>query len=164
MDGLRLRAREASDAEALAVLMNLPGVRFGTLREPFVSVAAVRALMERPAASAIVAERGDVLVGVTILIRGAGRTAHTASLVIFVHDDHVGTGVGTALMTAVLDVADNWLGLRRVALTVNADNARGIRLYEKFGFEVEGRLRQEVLRNGVFIDSLAMARLKSPPG
>lgn len=164
MDGLRLRAREASDAEALAVLMNLPGVRFGTLREPFMSVAAARALVERPAASAIVAEHGGALVGMTALIRGAGRTAHAASLVIFVHDDHVGTGVGTALMAAVLDVADNWLGLRRVALTVNADNARAIRLYEKFGFEVEGRLRQEVLRDGIFIDSLAMGRLKPPPG
>ena len=36
-----------------------------------------------------------------------------------------GMGVGTALMRAALDLADNWLGLRRVELTIYADNATG---------------------------------------
>ncbi|MCU4159988.1 GNAT family N-acetyltransferase [Acidiphilium sp. AL] len=155
-----IRAREPGDAEAIATLMNLPGVRFGTLRTPFVSVEFARTWMGYPVAAALVAERGGQIVGTTSLMRGEGRTAHSASMLIFVHDDHVGSGVGSALMAALLDLADNWLGLRRISLTVNADNARGIALYRKFGFEVEGGLRDEVLRDGVFIDSLAMARLR----
>jgi putative acetyltransferase len=70
------------------------------------------------------------------------------------------TMLGPALMTALLDVADHRLGLKRVALRVNADNARAIRLYRKVGFEVESTLRRDVLRDGQFIDNLAMARLR----
>jgi L-amino acid N-acyltransferase YncA len=35
-------------------------------------------------------------------------------------------------------------------------------LYRKFGFEVEGRLRDYALRDGVFVDTLSMARLRMP--
>ena len=51
----------------------------------------------------------------------------------------------------------------RVELQVNVDNARAVRLYERFGFEKEGRLRANVLRDGAFIDSFMMARLRPPP-
>ena len=160
MSGITLRAREPSDAEGITALMNLPGVRFGTLRTPFITMEFTRKWMTHEVAAALVAEQDGKLIGTTSLMRGQGRTAHAGSMLIFVHDDHVGIGVGTALMTALLDLADHWLGLRRVSLTVNADNARAVALYKKFGFEIEGTLRGEVLRDGVFIDSLAMARLK----
>ena len=55
-----------------------------------------------------------------------------------VRDDWQGKGVGTALMEAVPDLADNWLGLTRIELSVYTDNAAGAALYKKFGFEVEG--------------------------
>ncbi len=157
---LVLRAREKSDAAAIAALMNLPGVRFGTLRIPFISIAFAESWGMGPDQKTILAVRSEAVIGITMLMPGRERTAHAASMLIFVHDDHVGSGVGTALMTALLDVADNWLGLKRVALTVNADNERAIRLYRKFGFEVEGTLRGDVLRDGHFIDNLAMARLR----
>jgi putative acetyltransferase len=163
MSEFRLRAREPDDAEGIRALMNLPGVRFGTLRLPFVSSEFIRKWIEYPNAAALVAERDGWIIGTTMLMRGEGRTAHAASMLIFVHDDFVGQGIGKALMTALLDLADNWLGLRRVSLTVNADNARAVALYRKFGFEVEGILRGEVLRDGVLIDSLAMARLRAAP-
>jgi putative acetyltransferase len=160
MTDLVLRAREKSDAAAIAALMNLPGVQFGTLRTPFISSTFVESWGTEPTFKTILAERDREVIGLAILMPGRERTAHAASLVIFVHDDHVGTGVGSALMTALLDVADRWLGLKRVALTVNADNALAIGLYRKFGFEIEGRLRGDVFRDGQFIDSLAMARLR----
>lgn len=75
-----------------------------------------------------------------------------------IHDDHVGKGIGTAFMTELIDIADNWLGLKRLELTVYVDNAPAIRLYEKFGFVSEGIRRQDTFRAGEFVD-LAMARL-----
>ncbi|MDH1011491.1 GNAT family N-acetyltransferase [Pseudomonas nicosulfuronedens] len=71
-----------------------------------------------------------------------------------------GRGVGTRLLAALMEVADNWMGLRRVELTVYTDNAPAIALYRKFGFEVEGTLREFALRDGVYADVLSMARLR----
>ena len=43
-----------------------------------------------------------------------------------VRDDWQGRGVGTALMEAALDLADNWLNLTRIELEVYTDNAAAI--------------------------------------
>jgi putative acetyltransferase len=78
-----------------------------------------------------------------------------------VHDDFVGRGVGSALMKAVLDLADNWLDLRRVDLTVFTDNPNAIRLYEKSGFVKEGHFKQFAFRDGEYVDAYSMARLRT---
>ena len=80
-----------------------------------------------------------------------------------VRDAWQGKGVGTALMQAALDLADNWLGLRRIELRVYADNEPAIALYRKFGFEIEGTHRLYAIRNGVYVDSLSMARIIAGP-
>lgn len=76
-----------------------------------------------------------------------------------VHDDWQGKGVGTALMEAATDFADKWLNLLRLELMVYTDNQPGIRLYKKFGFEIEGRLRQVAFRDGQYVDVFYMGRL-----
>jgi L-phenylalanine/L-methionine N-acetyltransferase len=65
------------------------------------------------------------------------------------------------LMDAMIDLADNWLNLRRIELTVYADNEPAVRLYQKFGFEVEGTLRNYAFRDGQLIDALSMARVRA---
>ncbi len=65
-------------------------------------------------------------------------------------------GLGGRLMRQTLDAARQ-CGLHRVELSVHADNARAIALYEKIGFVHEGRGRDAVLIDGRYIDSLNMA-------
>src|SRR3712207_9346998 len=77
-----------------------------------------------------------------------------------VRDDWQGKGVGTALMEAALDLADNWLGLTRIELNVYTDNAAGVALYKKFGFEIEGTHRRYTFRNGEYVDAYSMARIR----
>jgi len=77
-----------------------------------------------------------------------------------VRDDWHGKGVGKAMMQAVIDLADKWLNLTRIELTVFTDNERAIALYRKFGFEAEGTLRKYAFRDGEFVDAYAMARVK----
>lgn len=76
-----------------------------------------------------------------------------------VHKDYQNKGVGTALMKALIDIADNWLMLVRVELTVFEDNKRAIHLYEKFGFKKEGVKQLAAIRNGKYVNELIMARI-----
>ena len=57
------------------------------------------------------------------------RMRHVGSIGMAVRDDWQSKGVGTALIEAALDLADNWLNLTRIELTVYVDNAAGIALY-----------------------------------
>jgi putative acetyltransferase len=61
-------------------------------------------------------------------------------------------------MEAALDLADNWLNLTRIELSVYTDNQIGIALYEKFGFEIEGTHRRYASRSGEYVDAHSMAR------
>jgi L-phenylalanine/L-methionine N-acetyltransferase len=88
------------------------------------------------------------------------RMRHVGSIGMSVRDDWQGRGIGTALMEAALDLADNWLNLTRIELRVYVDNAAAIALYKKFGFEVEGTHRHLAFRDGEFVDAYSMARLK----
>jgi putative acetyltransferase len=87
------------------------------------------------------------------------RRKHVASFGISVHPDFQSRGIGGALMAEMLDMADNWLNLMRVELTVAADNTRAIRLYEKHGFVAEGEGRFDIFTAGHYASSLRMARL-----
>jgi putative acetyltransferase len=71
--------------------------------------------------------------------------------------------VGSALMAAMCDYADNWAGVLRLELNVYVDNEPAIALYRKFGFEIEGTNRAFAMRDGCYVDSLVMARLHPNP-
>lgn len=160
-ENLVIRAVEAADAEGLTRLRNMPGFRFGTLRTPFQRLETTRKWLETlgPESTVIVATINGEIVGNAGLLRHTGRRGHSAAIIMGIHDDHVGKGIGTAFMAELIDIADNWLDLKRLELTVYVDNAPAIRLYEKFGFVSEGIRRKDAFRAGEFVDSLAMARL-----
>jgi putative acetyltransferase len=61
---------------------------------------------------------------------------------------------------ALVHLSDDWLNLKRLELTVYVDNEPAIRLYRKFGFEMEGTRRADTFRDGKYVDSYVMARLK----
>jgi L-phenylalanine/L-methionine N-acetyltransferase len=112
----------------------------------------------------IVAERNGEVVG------NAGahpvqhvRRRHTAGIGMAVAKHAQGHGVGTALMAAIIDWADNWAQLLRLELTVYPDNDAAIALYRKFGFVQEGTHRAFALRDGVYVDAHCMARLHPRP-
>jgi len=88
------------------------------------------------------------------------RLRHSGSVGIMVHKDYQGKGIGKALMNTLLDIADNWLMLVRVDLTVFIDNEKAINLYKKLKFVEEGIKRKAAIRNGKYEDEMIMARIK----
>ncbi|NSX56201.1 GNAT family N-acetyltransferase [Parasulfitobacter algicola] len=161
--GLIIRAARREDGGDLTLMANLPGVRHGTARLPFTTQSAIEGRLEAPGVNLLVAELEGTVVAQAFLMQQSGRRSHVGYTGIYVHDDHTGQGIGTKLIEALLDLADNWLGLRRMELTVNVDNADAVKLYERFGFEREGTKRGDILRDGAFVDCHMMARLKDAP-
>jgi L-phenylalanine/L-methionine N-acetyltransferase len=142
--------------------MELPKVRWGTLRLPFTSKDWWRKFMENPpdGTTAIVAVLDGKLVGCAGVMQLKGRRSHVGHIWVTVHDDFHGRGIGSAMMAALVDVSDNWLSLKRLELAVYVDNEPAVRLYRKFGFAVEGTRRADTFRDGEYVDSLIMARLR----
>jgi putative acetyltransferase len=58
------------------------------------------------------------------------------------------------------ELADRWLNLTRLELSVYVDNAPAIAVYRKFGFKEEGRFERYAFRDGEYVDALTMARLR----
>ena len=88
------------------------------------------------------------------------RRKHVGQLGMAVRDDFQGKGVGTALMQAAVDMADHWLDLLRLELGVFVDNEPAVRLYQRFGFVIEGTLTRYAFRAGEYADVYAMARFR----
>ena len=160
--GLSIRAREPDDWPQFAELLELPKVRWGTLRLPFASKDQYRKWLESPpeGMTGIVAVLDERIVGCADVTQQKGRRSHVGVIGICVHDDFHGRRIGSAMMAALIEVADDWLDLKRLELKVYTDNEAAIRLYRRFGFEVEGTLRADAFRGGAYVDSHMMARIR----
>lgn len=115
----------------------------------------------QPGHHRLVAVRDGQPVGsVSLVQHQRPRRVHSGTLGLMVHPDHWRTGVGTALMNAILDLADNWLNLLRVDLGVLSNNPAARHLYLKFDFENEGSRKAAVFGDGELLDEHIMARLR----
>ena len=167
---ITIRRARPDDAAAIARMMDEPSVFANLMQMPYASEEAHRArLLESQAPGktdlSLVAEQAGTVVGSAGMhpVGAALRRRHAAMIGISVIAEAQGRGVGTALMQALCDYADRWMGVLRIELTVYDDNARAIALYRKFGFEIEGRHRGYALRDGRYVDALTMARLHPAP-
>jgi ribosomal protein S18 acetylase RimI-like enzyme len=83
---------------------------------------------------------------------------HSGVLGMGVLQAYRGRGHGAALMQHTLADARE-KGFTRIELTVRVDNERAKRLYEKFGFAIEGLCQRHMRVRGAYYDSYLMACL-----
>ncbi|HYP26894.1 MAG TPA: GNAT family N-acetyltransferase [Blastocatellia bacterium] len=168
VEGLHIRRAEPDDCSAIHEIYSCPKAFAGTLQLPYPSREDWRRRLAEPEEGTyfLVAVVGGRVVGMFGLhtFPNKPRRRHAATIGMGVHDEWQGKGVGTALMRAGVDMADNWLNLSRLELEVYTDNEAAIRLYERFGFEREGTLRQYAFREGRYVDSYVMGRLRPSGG
>lgn len=161
-----IRHATPADAEVVCRHMADESAYSNTMQLPYTSPEMWRERLARADGSIrLVACAGDELVGNAGLHPNPNtpRRAHAGAIGMAVPSAWQGKGVGTALMAAIVELADNWLGLSRLELTVFTGNEPALALYRKFDFEIEGTLRGYALRRGVLADAFTMARIRERP-
>ena len=86
------------------------------------------------------------------------RTKHSGHIVIGIVEESTGQGLGTKLFEEAIEWAKTQ-GMTRLGLTVMVNNHRGVHLYEKMGFELEGRRNNSLLIDGEYVDEFYMSKL-----
>lgn len=166
-ESLVIRRAEPSDYEAFRATYADESAYSGTLQLPFPSSEAWRKRLEGNGPDdyvllALVDGKVAGNAGMHVP-QGSPRRAHARHIGMTVRSDFQGKGVGSALMRALVDLADNWLNVSRLELHVFTDNERAIALYRKHGFEVEGTHKAYALRAGKWADVYSMARIRFKP-
>lgn len=150
--GVRLRELEEGDAEQVVAWRNRSDVESQLFAAAPPSLESHRRWFERYRVGndrrefIIVAEERPVG---TVCLADIDRVHRRAEYGILLGDPSVrGRGIGHRASELVLEHAFTTLGLERIYLSVFADNAAAIRLYERLGFQHEGLLRHHVYKAG----------------
>jgi RimJ/RimL family protein N-acetyltransferase len=167
-DRIWLRPLEEGDMVAYAAGINDVEVGIPAGYRWPMSVDLARAWLERQQDSVqrgdeflfAICELGDDRFVGTTWLKEVSWVDGSAELAIYMDRDHIGAGWGTDAQRTLLRFGFISLGLRRIWLTVDADNARAIRSYEKVGFRREGVMRQARRGLNGLADSVLMAILR----
>jgi L-phenylalanine/L-methionine N-acetyltransferase len=164
MTDIKIRHSETHDVDAIRQIAAHPAVYANTLQHPFPSFEKWQKRLEsvREHGASLVAEIDGVVVGhLGLHVEQNPRRRHAAGLGMMVDAARHGHGVGGRLLAAAIDLAENWLNITRLELTVFTDNRAAIALYEKHGFRIEGESPGYALRDGAHASVYHMARLKA---
>jgi putative acetyltransferase len=170
ISNVTVRRATIADAAAFARVMGHPKVFPQLLQLPFTDEEVWKARLaestkpDRPELILVAEVKGEVVGNAGLHPVGPQlRRRHAMFMGIAVAPHAQGQGVGSALMRALCDYADQWAQVFRIELTVFSDNERAIALYRKHGFEHEGTHRAFAMRDGCYVDTLSMARLHPNP-
>ena len=158
-----IRLITQGDATAIHAIYEDREVIRNTLRTPYDSLALYKKFLENIPEQQkflVACNESNEVIGEIALSTMTRRRHHVGHIGMVVDRKYRRKGVGSALLTSVIDLAYNWLGLTRLELEVFTDNIAAIKLYEKFGFVKEGTSRAYALREGSYDDVHIMALLK----
>lgn len=97
--------------------------------------------------------------GFALMIRKKlNRIQHIGYLVMGIKASHQGQKIGSLLLIQIIEKA-KLEGIKRLELTVMADNEMAIGLYKKMGFEIEGVKHMGIYKNNEFVDEYYMYKI-----
>ena len=162
LEGLTIRPMRKDDLSALHEIVNMPEVADVLGPIPPLTYEKFEKLhgrfLEEPRHIALVAQVEKEVVGLVTLGIGEEIHRYDSWLSIYVHKSFWRKGIGTQLMKAIIDVAED-LGLRRISLVVYAGNDAAVRIYKKIGFKVEGCQKYGIYTLGKYMDTILMGLL-----
>lgn len=111
----------------------------------------------------VVAVSGETVVGYAyaVLFRKRPAYRYTAKHSIYVHPEHLGRGIGSHLLQALIDACAA-AGFRQMIGYIDADNAPSLALHQRFGFAKVAHLPTVAWRYGRWADSIMVQRSLGP--
>ncbi|MCG8529957.1 MAG: GNAT family N-acetyltransferase [Desulfovibrionales bacterium] len=163
MPEIKVRHSEKEDIKSIHNIYCGKSTYSGTLQLPFPSLSTWESRLEKlpQGLYSLVAEIDGEIVGqIGLQLMQTPRRRHVAEFGIGVKDEFQGKGVGSKLLAAAIDLAENWANIQRIELTVFTDNESAIALYQKHGFTIEGESPKYAFRDGEYASVFHMARVK----
>ena len=146
-----MRAFDEGDADSVSRLLGIPHEPVLELRRRWGG--------SDPTVRALVVLVGAEIVGLgTIQTPAHSRARFVAELAVTMHDK-APERAGAAIVEALVDLAERWMGVLRLQTTVPVDDMRSIALLREHGFGIEGVARAATLRNGQLVDLFHAARV-----
>jgi [ribosomal protein S5]-alanine N-acetyltransferase len=118
-----------------------------------------RTISEQPTTKFCIEVEGVAAGGIGIRL-GQDVHRHTAGLGYWLGEEFWGRGIMTEAVAAFTDFCLENFPLRRIYAEAFANNPASARVLEKAGFAFEGRLKNNVFKDGQLLDSLLSARTK----
>jgi len=162
---LTIRRVEADDAEAILGYLKQVGgesdnLLFGAEGLPYTleeEREALRRFAEAKTSTMLVGVSSDRIVSIVNLSAPTReRIAHTSDIGVSVLKEYWHDGVGTAMLTALVEFARATGVIEIIHLEVRADNLRAIGLYEKIGFSTIGRYPRRIRVGPRYYDTILM--------
>jgi RimJ/RimL family protein N-acetyltransferase len=108
----------------------------------------------------IVEKESNKPIGITSLINIDYKNRNAECIIDIGDKTSWGKGYGTEALKLLLDYSFLEMNLHKVSLRVFSFNNRAIKLYEKIGFQHEGRSRESIFREGKWHDIIHMSILQ----
>ncbi len=134
-----------------------PGERTSTLED---IQQRIERVLSTDNSAVLVADPGDGRLAGHISASGgaSARSRGTVYIVVGIRQQFTGQGLGARLF-AGLEAWARRAGVHRLELTVMAHNTRGVALYQKRGFVIEGVKKHSMLVDGCYIDEYYMGKI-----
>lgn len=102
----------------------------------------------------------DEFIG-TVDYRDVDRIKRSCTIGISIGEkNYWGKGYGSDAIMVLVDYIFKRLNLRRIQLDTWSGNERAIKSFQKCGFEIEGKLRENEYINGKYFDTILMALIR----
>ncbi|MGN0312019.1 MAG: GNAT family N-acetyltransferase [Lachnospiraceae bacterium] len=112
---------------------------------------------KQPASIMLLAMDGDEIAGIGTIHSGNKiKARHQGELGIVVAKKYQAQGIGSEIIRRLIDFCKGNGITTRIQLDTRCDNEVAVKLYERFGFEIEGRLKNTTLLNGEYFDLYVM--------
>jgi L-phenylalanine/L-methionine N-acetyltransferase len=159
---IKIRHSEIEDIPSIKSIYEQPSCYAGTLQLPFPSVDKWKKFLGSLSDNffSLVAEiDGEVVAQIGMEVFSNPRRKHVANIGMAVSEIHQRRGVGSTLLQAMLNLANDWAAVSRIELEVYTDNESALELYKKHGFVIEGTAKKYAFRNGEYADVYFMAKV-----